>query len=214
MARQVTRIIWHHSAGTTMSGAVAAMKAKGCHYHKLIDQQGNVETMREYDQIAYHAGANGNTGSIGICLIGNFLNTQPTMAQLNKARDLALEIEEIYGPVAFQNHRDVSATVCPVVDLATIIRDKVLTAQKDRDTQSPPPLTDEEKALLEHAITYGIVSGSAEDFDIAMFPALEMTVRAAHFIIDMLRGEMNNIAATIPPKKEKPDGNKNGKAEK
>lgn len=177
MLRNVTRIIWHHSAGGSMEGAVAAMKAKGCHYHVLIDQYGKTFKMRSYDLMAYHAGPNGNPNSIGICMIGDFRYTSPTHEQIQKAADLAFDIEKTYGPVNFQNHCDVAATMCPVIDLSKIVRDRMITIEKDRDTQSQKPLDEYEVNTIKKAKSIGLTDEDIDGYDITNFYSLEMCVK-------------------------------------
>lgn len=214
MKRQVNRIIWHHSAGGTLQGAVAAMEAKNCHYHRLIDQKGEVYEMRDYNLIGYHSGPNGNTGSIGICLIGDFRYTRPTQAQLYTARDLAIEIEEIYGAVKYQNHCDVAATMCPVVDLSAIIRDAVLTAEKDKDNQSPKPMDEDEVAIWERAFELGITTVELEDFDQSHLICLEMCLNTYDILAHTLRSESDCCIESLSKQIEKLMKEKSGKSDK
>lgn len=173
--RAVSRIVWHHSAGGTLGPAVATMESKGLHYHRLIDKDGSVYKMRDYDLMAYHAGVGGNTASIGICFIGNFYNTgiTPTKAQYDSALKLTQEIESIYGTVNHQNHYDVGATACPGIDIAKKMRELVTTADKSRDTESEPTLTDEAKKTFVDAIALGIWKVPIENCTLSDLPTVQ-----------------------------------------
>lgn len=87
-------------------------------YHYGIGEDGTVYDGRSLDEVGAHAyGA--NTGTIGVCLLGNFAGTNPPDAQLQAAVKLISQLMADYGiaETDVQGHREVSQpdrpTVCP-----------------------------------------------------------------------------------------------------
>jgi hypothetical protein len=127
-------IVLHHSASE--SGSVESIHEEhrsrkdaegnpwlGIGYHFVIGNghgmnDGSVQpTFRWDEQIhgAHSGSAMFNTHGIGICLIGNFENTQPTKAQLQSVRDLvqALAARHRIPRKNLMGHASVKATACP-----------------------------------------------------------------------------------------------------
>lgn len=127
-------IVIHHSA--TETGSVKSIHEEhrqridasgnpwlGIGYHFVIGNgdgmtDGFVEpTFRWKEQIhgAHSGHAIFNARGIGICLIGNFENAQPTKAQLKSVRDLVRVLAVRHGipPENLIGHASVKATVCP-----------------------------------------------------------------------------------------------------
>jgi hypothetical protein len=138
--RNIRRIIFHHTAGSTLSGALQTLNQRGLHYHILIEANGNVHRMRDYSLIAFHAG-NANSDSIGISLVGNFQTTRPTQNQLTTAALEVIKIFEQFGELQLLNHRDVSATLCPVLDLANLIKKEIIKMQEQDEPFNYPQET-------------------------------------------------------------------------
>lgn len=83
-------------------------------YHYVIFADGTIQKVREHHEEGCHC-IGQNTESLGVCIVGNFMNDAPTLAQKRSfgllARDLCYGLRisprEIYG------HREFSATLCP-----------------------------------------------------------------------------------------------------
>ena len=58
MQLKANKIVIHGTAGSTASGAIAYMKKCGLGVHYVIDQNGQLITMIQQDDVCYHAGAN------------------------------------------------------------------------------------------------------------------------------------------------------------
>ena len=133
-SRHWKTIVLHHSA--TASGDVATIDAQhrqrkdsagkawlGIGYHFVIGNgrgldDGQVEpTFRWRQQLAgAHAGnTQQNDSGIGICLIGNFNDTEPTARQLAAIQELVTVLADQYkmNQQAVVRHLDVRATECP-----------------------------------------------------------------------------------------------------
>ena len=88
-------------------------------YHFVISVDGTIYAGRKMEELGAHAGADGNPGSIGVCLVGNFdKDDRPTLAQVGAFRALHFELwRQLYGkaPDAWRVrfHREYMATSCP-----------------------------------------------------------------------------------------------------
>lgn len=94
-----THIVVHHSATPMTDWHTASKSINHAHmnrgfprselgyhigYHAIIDPDGYILQTRKYDEIGAHAGVGDwNKKSIGICLIGNFDEKEPTVKQLH-----------------------------------------------------------------------------------------------------------------------------------
>lgn len=118
---KINKIILHHSCGRGTVEAVHNMHKKqgwaGIGYHFYITRDGVIHNGRPIQFIGSHCQGN-NTGSIGICLEGDFRKEKPTTEQLaalkntvNKLRKEHPNIKRIF------NHRDLYPTECPVYNL-------------------------------------------------------------------------------------------------
>jgi len=218
--RNVRRIIWHHTAGSTLAGALSTLQQRGLHYHALIESNGNIHRMRDFNLVAFHAG-NANSDSIGIAFVGNFLNTRPTNAQLESARNLAIEIMDIYGELQFLNHRDVSATLCPVIDLATKVKELVITKRGNKgeccieenvtEEVDLERLAEWQKVAIERAVELGISDGSNPLREATRVEIMAMCVRTFDLAENTLSGMLNNIVKTT---KKESKNDKDGEVKK
>jgi N-acetylmuramoyl-L-alanine amidase len=119
--RQVSKIVIHHSASDRDKTTVATIK--GWHlangwsdigYHFVITGDGRMHLGRPEDIIGAHAQGH-NTGTIGICVTGNFENQKLLEKQIHTlvqvlasvCRRYKLDASDIIG------HRDVNQTSCP-----------------------------------------------------------------------------------------------------
>lgn len=134
-------IVIHHSASgpkTTVAEINAWHKARdftlsslgfyvGYHYVILFD--GTFVQTRRDEEIGCHTIP--NDGKIGICLTGNFMTDDPTIAQLVTLTDLVRKLKLAYNIPYIQGHRDFSNTQCPGDNLYKIaLIDKISWLQK------------------------------------------------------------------------------------
>lgn len=119
------RIVIHHSA----SGPHATWQTiqdwhsrngwSGIGYHYVIHADGSIYRGRPEDKAGAHAYQDtkheANSDGIGICLVGNFMSSQPTVAQINALVELIRDIWTRYPGIPVIGHNDVMATACPGV---------------------------------------------------------------------------------------------------
>ncbi len=148
---KVSKIIVHHTATTKhLDDPARAIRdiyywhsvKKGwgdIGYNYIIDQQGNIYEGRFGGEgvIGAHAGP-GNTGSIGIALLGEYEQTSPPESAITSLTNLIREKAKLYqidteGNSLFRGknypnimgHRDIMSTACPgqkVYDLLPLVR--------------------------------------------------------------------------------------------
>jgi N-acetyl-anhydromuramyl-L-alanine amidase AmpD len=107
-------------------GAKQTLQLRGLSYHILIDESANRHDLVDVMLVAHHA-ANANHDSIGIALVGDFGRMNPTESQLIQLVAVVEELQHRFGGnLAIQNHRDVSNTSCPVIDLATVVKSRMV----------------------------------------------------------------------------------------
>ncbi|CAN5587066.1 hypothetical protein BH10PLA1_BH10PLA1_04950 [soil metagenome] len=129
-ARPWRWIVIHHSDTPTGSAAKfdAAHKAKGWDelgYHFVIGNgtetgDGQVEVGPRWPKQKWGAHAKTpdnrfNDYGIGICLVGNFMETRPTQAQMQSLAKLTAYLMKTYkiSPDRVIGHRDTKSTECP-----------------------------------------------------------------------------------------------------
>ncbi len=120
----------HHSVVRTEDTSAAAsfdtvrgiqrdhMDSKGwgdIGYHFLIDPAGRVIEGRELTWQGAHAGGQNNIGNVGICLLGNFDEDQPSRASIASLDRLVLELQQKLGipRLNVRPHRAWKETACP-----------------------------------------------------------------------------------------------------
>ena len=119
--RRIDYLVLHHTGGSTLTGALSWLRQQGTSYHELIDndESATVYQMTPFDMIAHHArGVNAN--SIGLALVGHFGNNPPTPTQIARMTERINYIRMLFPGIKIVNHRDVSATSCPVIDLVEL----------------------------------------------------------------------------------------------
>jgi len=115
-------IIVHHEAGNNGFNSVNEYHRRKWNskstlgyfigYQYYIDKDGKLYKGRSEAEQGIHA-KGWNNRSIGICLMGNFMNEEPKPAQLNTLNRLIKQIKvervikNVYG------HRQVGSTLCP-----------------------------------------------------------------------------------------------------
>ena len=122
MSRKITQGILHHTDGTTLAGALSWLRRQGTSYHILIDVDGKEYPMIPFKEAAQHARGVNNT-SIGIALVGRLHISPPTDEQLATLYKRTGMINNLYPGIEWRNHRDVSATTCPGIDLVQIVNE-------------------------------------------------------------------------------------------
>lgn len=90
---------------------------KAIGYHFVIDTKGTIWAGRKIGVLGSHAGAKGNPGSIGVCLIGNLETVdKPTEAQKRALASLHASLCDLfYGGASrkIRFHREFMSTACP-----------------------------------------------------------------------------------------------------
>lgn len=91
-------------------------------YHFFIDGLGQLYEGRPLQVRGAHTGGY-NTGTVGVCLLGNFEFIPPVQAQLDTLQLLARTLREQYALSHLAGHRDFQpdATVCPGKNLWPVI---------------------------------------------------------------------------------------------
>ena len=136
-------------------------------YHYVIEYVDNkvvVHKGRAENEVGAHT-IGFNTSSIGICVIGNYMNESPSEAILNTLVDLIKDIRSRYGNIPVGGHRDYNATSCPGDSFPMNRLQQLLTQEvnvmlnfKDKDQ-----ISDYAKAHVERAIDFGIMNGIGDN---------------------------------------------------
>lgn len=91
-------------------------------YHLVVDRAGRQWEARDLGQQGAHAGDfELNRGNIGVMLLGDFEQQEPSIQQLESLDLLLQELLKTYGldREDVVGHRDLRATLCPGADLAS-----------------------------------------------------------------------------------------------
>lgn len=129
LAEWLRTVIVHHSALAYYHGPQAIqrlhMRQRGwadIGYHFLIDGLGQLYEGRLLNIRGAHTGGF-NTGSVGVCLLGNFDVVVPATAQLETLRALADYVREAFTVTHMAGHRDFQpeATSCPGASLWSLL---------------------------------------------------------------------------------------------
>jgi N-acetylmuramoyl-L-alanine amidase len=124
--RDISLIVIHHSASplATTAKQIATWHAArfrlGTGYHRVIESDGSVFDGRKVQWRGAHAKGS-NTGSIGICLVGNntLVDQHWTEAQENALYRLLRYFHQTWPNVKVCGHRDTpgASTLCPGRDI-------------------------------------------------------------------------------------------------
>jgi hypothetical protein len=127
----LTTIVVHHSA-LPLSDGVLEIQEKHMRdkryadigYHYAIDVAGTLYEGRPLNVRGAHTGGH-NTGTVGIVLLGNFEESDPTRVQLDSLNALSRGLVNDYGITHLAGHRDFQPeeTVCPGRVLAAMLTD-------------------------------------------------------------------------------------------
>jgi hypothetical protein len=121
LSQVLTTIVIHHSALPVSDGPLQIqqlhMQQKGyadIGYHFVIDEAGRIYEGRKLNVRGAHTGGH-NTGTVGIVLLGNFEDAQPTAVQLSSMKILVRCLADQYGIAWLAGHRDFQPdeTLCP-----------------------------------------------------------------------------------------------------
>jgi N-acetylmuramoyl-L-alanine amidase len=124
-------IVVHHSARPLSDGPLEIqrlhMEQKGyadIGYHYMIDETGQIYEGRLLTVRGAHTGGH-NTGTVGIALMGNFEEIEPTEAQIESLKELGRCLVKDYKITHLAGHRDFQpgVTVCPGENLAILLPD-------------------------------------------------------------------------------------------
>lgn len=115
---QIQRIVVHHSASQTWTGAdmaayhVNSREWPGIGYHFVIEKDGGIFQGNKLETISYNV-ANGNTPTVAICLSGNFDIEQPTAQQMASLSQMVDYLRKtIPNQLPVMAHGDLQATAC------------------------------------------------------------------------------------------------------
>lgn len=133
LRRSYQTLIIHHSAFYKASGLDTLLEIQRLHrdergwadvgYHYLIDQRGTTYEGRDLSVRGAHT-AGYNTGSAGICLMGDFRERGPTAVQMDAARALIRWLVERLAPTHLAGHQQFNAgTECPGRQLIAQLKD-------------------------------------------------------------------------------------------
>lgn len=135
---QIREVIIHHTAGPVSqtpediaryhSGPnhICDQGCPGIAYHFMIDRAAKVYQVNDLETISFHVSGQ-NTVAVGICLIGNYDELEPTDQQLTAVVRLIRYLNRKLGKeLSIAGHRDYANKSCPGLHVdVDAIRDKV-----------------------------------------------------------------------------------------
>ena len=131
---QIQQVIIHHTAAPASQTIEAIANyhtgpnhicdngCPGIAYHFMIDRAAKVYQVNDLETISFHVSGQ-NTVSVGICLIGNYDELEPTPQQLTAVvRVIRYLNRKLNRRLAIAGHRDYANKSCPGwnVDIDTI----------------------------------------------------------------------------------------------
>lgn len=116
-------VVMHHAAFYEADDLTTLIEIQRVHrddrgwadvaYHYFVGQNGIIYEGRDLNVRGTHVRAY-NTGSLGICLLGNFMSESPTVAQLNSTLSLIKWVSEHLALSHIASHREFNLeTQCP-----------------------------------------------------------------------------------------------------
>lgn len=126
-------VIIHHSVEYDRTDRLTMLKIQQLHrvdrgwadiaYHYLIGKDGDIYAGRDIGVRGTHVGGY-NTGSLGVCLLGNFMVQTPTQAQIRSAHRLLKWLAVELALTHIATHKSFNAeTVCPGDNLTPYIEE-------------------------------------------------------------------------------------------
>jgi len=115
---EIDGIIWHHTASraqTIRSIAEYHTKVRGwpeIAYHFAVGHDGKVYQLLDVQKWSHHA-AGHNRNNIGIVLIGNYEDNEPSPQMLASAKIIQRNLVQQYNIKHVWLHKDTKATLCP-----------------------------------------------------------------------------------------------------
>lgn len=120
----------HHSLTKTGSAEAFARyhvnhnKWPGIGYHFVIEIDGSVVWCNDITNKTYHVG-NSNKRSIGICLVGDFRNSEPTDEQVKSLFELIVKLQEDYNVknervLGHFEHPGYDWKLCPCINMVSL----------------------------------------------------------------------------------------------
>lgn len=92
---RVTRTIFHHTGGSTLSGAIATLRQRQLSYNYIIDRDGTINQLVQEGRRAWHAGRD-NLDSIGVAMVARN-DADINEIQLRAAAELQRYLSSRYG---------------------------------------------------------------------------------------------------------------------
>ena len=120
-------IVWHHSATsgqTIRSIAEYHTQARGwpeIAYHYAIGYDGRIYRLLDEAKWSNHASGH-NHRTIGIVLVGNYQDREPTEAMMSAAARLQEDLCDTHDIMYVWLHRDTKATDCPGRHAVDVLR--------------------------------------------------------------------------------------------
>ncbi|SFH73732.1 N-acetylmuramoyl-L-alanine amidase [Selenomonas ruminantium] len=116
-------IVLHHIGGTNRDVSAEEVHQwhlnngwSGIGYHFLIRKDGTIERGRPMDMLGAHCYQH-NWHTIGVNVVGNFMEAVPTSAQMESAAELLAALCRFYGinpdREHIKGHREYNSTDCP-----------------------------------------------------------------------------------------------------
>lgn len=122
---QIARVVIHHTAGPVSQTSediaryhvgpnhICDEGCPGIAYHYMIDRNAAVYQVNHLETVSYHVSGY-NTDSVGICLIGNYDQVEPTGAQINAVIRTIRSLNRKLGRnLEIAGHRDFANKSCP-----------------------------------------------------------------------------------------------------
>ena len=96
--RKPYRVVLHHTAGGTMSGAVSTLIKRGLGYHYIINKNGDIHEFVPADRWTAHAYKN-NSGTVGVSYVGGGKFGPINAKQLASLTQLLMIIKKDYPTI-------------------------------------------------------------------------------------------------------------------
>lgn len=109
----------HHTAGSEKASLESIAKFHvekrgwpAIAYHIAINQAGDIHFLNEIEEITYHDSGQ-NTNSIGIVLVGNFEDYEPSKNMVESVKLVTDALCKSLNIKGIRGHKDTSPTLCP-----------------------------------------------------------------------------------------------------
>jgi hypothetical protein len=136
-------LVFHHSASYKSDDTATLLNIQDTHrshrgwadigYHYLVGKSGTVYEGRDIHVRGAHVEGY-NTGSVGLCLMGDFDSAHPNDAQIGAAIGLTLWLTNQLGLTHLAGHKDFTMTQCPGNNLVVYLDSIAANAGLERGT--------------------------------------------------------------------------------